>query len=105
MGKHYLKVRPKDLQSYYHEDESIECVVELKCEKPLNDPMITIIFKGRSSCYNNSSRIHHVSIFDVEQEIKHPAIDMKSSHKKMVSAEFKVEVPKGITIPSSQTVR
>ncbi|KAI8877742.1 hypothetical protein K501DRAFT_306112 [Backusella circina FSU 941] len=104
MGKHFLSVRPKDPQPYYHEDESIECIVELKTEKPLKDPMITIVFKGRSSCYSNSSRIYHVPIFDVEQEMKHPRIDMESSHKRMVSAEFKVEVPKGVSIPSSQTL-
>jgi hypothetical protein len=100
MARPFLALKLKDPQAYYYSDETIPCILELRTERPLRDPLIRIIFKGISRSFISARSVHTEKIFAIEQQIKRNDIEPK----KTLEIEFSVDPMKGVNLPSFCTV-
>ena len=104
MVKPFLSVKLKDPQHYYLEDETISCVIHLKPEKVLRNPILRVCFKGRSGSYSHGTCHHYEKLFTTEKELSIEKWNVAKYLRKTNEIEFDVEVPNGVMIPSYRNV-
>jgi hypothetical protein len=104
MVKPFLAIKLKDPQHYYLDNETIDCLVDLRLEKVLQDAVLRVTFTGRSSSFSNGARNHAETIFTRHREISISEWNTAANLKKMSQIEFVMEIPSDIKIPSYKNV-